>query len=360
MVDATEKITINSLPVPTWNWLKMNDAKIDFSGKSFTKAEAQIRNIPDGVKYSSNVNSDGGVDMTRVKKIETGTGADADKYFSGGSPCIFLIEKNCSVAEPVVLNFELADGANVSAAQIIYAKENSRVTVIIVSKSEKSSAGFQALRTYCVAEKNAKIHLVKVQLLGDGFSQIDDTGAQVAENANVTLTQIMLGASECFAGATATLTEHAASFKSDTAYLCAANQKLDMNYVVRHIAKKTSCEMHVSGTLRDKAQKTYRGSIDFVKGCSGSVGVETEETLLLSPDAQNKSIPLILCGEEDVSGEHGASIGRLGEDILFYMKSRGITRKTAEDMMSFAKIYAVSQLIPDSETVQLIESYIDD
>ena len=70
--------------------------------------------------------------------------------------------------------------------------------------------------------------------------------------------------------------------------------------------------------------KLFRGSIDFVKGCAGSVGNEKEDVLLLGDDVVNQTIPLILCAEEDVEGNHGASIGELDEKTLFYLMSRGI------------------------------------
>ena len=84
-----------------------------------------------------------------------------------------------------------------------------------------------------------------------------------------------------------------------------------------------------------------------------------EETLLLSPTAINKSLPVILCDEEDVEGEHGATIGRLSSDILFYMQSRGISEKEAEIIMSRAKIQAAADLIPDEEIKNQISDFLD-
>lgn len=371
MTDTTNPITINTIPALTWNWLKMNDAQISLAsgghGKAaFVTAKPEIRNLTDEVTYSEDVKN---FSLPNVgahnqasgesRLCETGAGVNADVFFDEVSPSVYYIEKNKKVEKPIIATFDLKDGSQSACQQIIHAKENASVTVVLLSMSEKSAGGFEAIRTYCVAEKNAHIHLVKVQMLGSGFTQVDDTGAVCAENASVSVTQIMLGAAKCYAGVAATLSEYAASFKSDTAYLCMAEQLLDMNYVVRHIAKKTECKMSVAGTLRDKAQKTYRGTIDFIKGCSGSKGEETEETLLLSPAVTNKSIPLILCDEEDVAGEHGASIGRLSEDVLFYMQSRGISKATAEDLMARAKIDAVAQLIPDCQTRARIEAFLD-
>ena len=73
---------------------------------------------------------------------------------------------------------------------------------------------------------------------------------------------------------------------------------------------------------------------------------------MLSPDVVNKSIPLILCDEEDVQGEHGATIGRLDENVLFYMNARGISAEQAQKMMARAKIARVAALIGTGEQAQ--------
>ena len=98
---------------------------------------------------------------------------------------------------------------------------------------------------------------------------------------------------------------------------------------------------------------------DFKNGCAGSKGNEMEEVLLLSPKAVNKSIPVILCDEEDVEGEHGSTIGRLSKEVLFYMQSRGISEAEAEKIMSRAKIQAAAALIPGEEIKEKINAYLD-
>ena len=90
--------------------------------------------------------------------------------------------------------------------------------------------------------------------------------------------------------------------------------------------------------LNGNAFKLFRGSIDFVKGCAGSVGNEKEDVLLLGDDVVNQTIPLILCAEEDVEGNHGASIGELDEKTLFYLMSRGFTKEAAEAMIAGARL----------------------
>ena len=155
------------------------------------------------------------------------------------------------------------------------------------------------------------------------------------------------------------LNGYQSSFDSKVAYLCQNDQILDMNHIVYHYGKKSECNMQVDGTLKDNAQKAYRGTIDLKKGCCGAKGHEMEETLLLSPKTVNKSLPVILCDEEDVEGEHGATIGRLSSDILFYMQSRGISEKEAEVLMSRAKIQAAVDLIPDEQVKEQIGTFLE-
>ena len=108
----------------------------------------------------------------------------------------------------------------------------------------------------------------------------------------------------------------------------------------------------------EEAQKTLRFTIDFKNGSAGSAGDEQEDTLLLSPDVINRTMPIILCQEEDVDGRHGATIGQLGEDLLFYMQSRGIDEEEAKRIMIKARLDSVARMIPDPEIMQRVQYYI--
>ena len=118
-------------------------------------------------------------------------------------------------------------------------------------------------------------------------------------------------------------------------------KRLDMNYVALHEGKRTNSEINASGVLKDASSKLFRGTIDFQHGSAESVGAEKEDVLLMGDDVVNQTIPLILCAEEDVKGSHGASIGQLDEETLFYMQARGISEEQAYALMADARIEAV-------------------
>ena len=351
----TDTVTINNLPTLTWNRLKINSTPFSTDALFSGDGNPRISVLPRGVEYEPRANADA------YRDFETGCGKALGEHFFKDAKASFLtVKKSVHAAEPVFIDFDLRDKSATEAFHIIKAEEGAEVTVIMRYESDRASAGTQILRTICDAGKDAFIHLIKVQLLGDGFVQVDDIGTICEKGGRVEVTQVILGGKETYTGATGTLPAFGGSFKADTAYFCRGGQKLDMNYIARQIGKKTDCQMTAQGTLQDKAVKTYRGSIDFIKGSEGSTGNEYEEVLLLSPDVVNKSIPLILCGEEDIAGEHGSTIGKLGDDTLFYMQSRGIAKQEAEKMMARAKIARVASGIPDEATIEKINAYLDE
>ena len=75
---------------------------------------------------------------------------------------------------------------------------------------------------------------------------------------------------------------------------------------------------------------------------------------MLGEDAVNKTVPLILCAEENVEGTHGATIGELDDDTLFYFESRGIDRQTAENILARASIERLARAVGDRELEEKI------
>lgn len=345
-----ESLKINKLVSPSWSWLKINDAELEF--------DFSLENISPAIKNAQNIEiyENGSELKQNFPELLSGTGKSSDSIFENSVPKGILIPENTKIEKPLVLSYDFSEKTQALTSQVIVAGENSEATVIIVSSSEKNAAGFQALKTEVYAKPNSKIHIVKVQLLGGEFVQVDDTASYAAENSSITLTQVELGGSRVYVGAGCNLKEYKGSFKSNLGYYLKGGQLLDMNFIVNHFGKKTLCEMKVAGSLADSSKKTYRGTIDFRSGSAGSSGNEQEETLLLGENVVNNSMPVILCTEEDISGEHGATIGSLSDEILFYMEARGISRENAEKIIARAKIQAVSSEINDEETVEKINA----
>ena len=345
-----QTIDLNPIPYLTWTWLKINKDSVTYDF-SLVENNGTDQQIPDGVSVTS-----GKKVQTQLTEPENSIGKEADELITSATTGkIYTFEKGEAGDDTKPLIIRINIDSNCATHNIIHAKAGTNCNVIIVYDGGPSSASetttVSGVITKIYAEENAHVHISKVQLCNTSVNQIDDTQIVCGDNAKVTLTQIELGGSHINASFHATLSGYQSKFESNTAYICRGNQYIDMNQTVVHTGKKTQCNMKTDGTAKDNTTKTYRGTIDMRKGCCGSKGNEMETTLLLSPQAVVKAAPIILCGEEDISAEHGSTIGKLSPEMLFYMNTRGIDQTTAEGLLTRAKISACATSIPD-ETIR--------
>ena len=217
---------------------------------------------------------------------------------------------------------------------------------------------FLQLKVY--AEANARIDITVVQTVDKNVSVFSDIGGILEKNAAVNLVKMELGGKKVYSGVYMDLKGDFSSFEARIGYLGEEKQHLDMNYVARHHGRKTQSLMESSGVLDEDAFKLFRGTIDFVKGCSESVGNEKEDVLLFGENVVNQTIPLILCAEEDVEGNHGASIGELDEKTLFYLMSRGFTAEKAKKMIAKARLEAVAAQIKEDSVREKTRKYLEE
>lgn len=377
---------VNVLPVLTYGFLKVNDSTVSESDIKIDSFET-----PGAVKMPKGVDVRRGVDFTEAgeifirnkdrimyttgdfagpnadtsgrndgQAIRTGMGIDVDELMiSAGAKCdVYTVEENVKVSEPVVIEYKMKDGEGCISSQVIHAKKDSEISVILVYESEKEFGGFHGISTRLLAEEGAKINIYKIQMLGDKFIHFDDIGGACFKGGSIGVTTMELGAEKTWTGCLVNLVEKDAELTSNMGYLVRYNNFLDVNYIADQRGKNTNSVMHAKGVLMDSATKVFRGTIDFKNGSSGSAGDEQEDTLMLSPDVINRSMPVILCQEEDVDGRHGATIGQLGEDLLFYMQTRGIDEENAKRMMIRARLDSVARTIPDKELEQRVIFYI--
>ncbi|MBQ9606593.1 MAG: SufD family Fe-S cluster assembly protein [Lachnospiraceae bacterium] len=358
---------VNSLKSLTWNSLKLNDAVIEDEIVLNGSGRAVVEKIPSGVTIGNESCQDcGGCDLkdsVDIKQIKCGMGAEADAFFMKASSDVLMVHARAGrqVNEPVSIRYLMENGDSNADRVEILAEEGSRITVIMDYSSSKSdAAGFFGVQTKIRIARDASVHLVKVNLLGQNFMCMDDIGVEIEDNGSFDITQMCLGGKRNLIGLSADLKGCKARFNGDMGYLCLNTQELDMNYYIAHHGRRSESELQVKGALRDSAKKNFRGTIDLVRGAKGAVGDELEDVLLLSEGVVNKTLPVILCDEEDVEGSHGASIGRLSADMLYYMQTRGFSKYEAELLATKAKLNSVRNLIKDEHTHGRIQYYMEE
>ena len=280
----------------------------------------------------------------------TGMGDEAREYleFAAGEPVVLVTrpgERTCAT-----VRVEGVDGAVNAAAIDIVAAPGSSLALAIALDSPAPGAGVVGTRLHVFAGADARVDIVSTQTLDDSWTALDDAGIVLDERARVQLRQTVLGAGRSYTGLDADVRGDDARLDIDTRYLGHAAQQRDFNYVAHQRGRRTVCNLDANGVLAGESEKTLRGTIDLVHGCKGSVGSEQETVLLADERVANRTVPVILCDEDDVAGNHGATIGHVRPEQLFYLASRGISPDDAERLFITASFEEAAINAPDQRT----------
>ena len=299
------EMTINKLPSKTWYWLKVNDTKLPWDSEHTTE----------------------------------------------------LADENVIAKDQNIARFSINGEDSYSSKKIsIYAAKGESATVFM----DYGAAQNLAVYTELTLEENAKVRLIQLQHSKEDSLIYNSIKGRCDKNAQIELLQVYLGKGDIYSDTTIDLNGDKSRFKSDIGYIGQNTHVIDMNEVVNHFGKHTESEINVNGALRDSAKKIFRGTIDFKTGASESVGNEQETVLMLGDDVENKTVPIILCSEENVVGNHGATIGELDEDTMFYFASRGIDKEQAENIMARAGIEHLKDLIKDQQFNEIIDKELEE
>ena len=216
-----------------------------------------------------------------------------------------------------------------------------------------------AREIYVDVAEGAELSLVYIQFAPTDAPAASRIHANVARGGLFSCTLIEAGAAHTASELRVTLAGDEARADVWGLYFGDEERKIDLNYIIRQEGLHTDANMQVRGALLDRSVKTFRGTLDFVQGARGSVGKEDEEVTILSPHARNRSVPLMLSHEGDVDGHHAVSIGRMDEDKLFYLMSRGLDERAAQQLIVEASFDPVLARIESEELRTEIGSYLE-
>ena len=203
-----------------------------------------------------------------------------------------------------------------------------------------------ALRLTADIADGGTLRLIQLRR-GGAETAVSDLRVRCGENARFEWYRVVLGGAATYDSCSVELAGDGSSFAAELGYRLGGAERLDVNCEAIHTGKRTQSAIRASGALSERAFKLLRGTIDLRRGCAGAVGNEYEDALLMDETVRSQSVPVILCAEEDVEGNHGATIGRPDETLVYYLESRGMTREAICGLLAKAKLDAVLRRLPD-------------
>ena len=326
-----DNVLINRANVPaaqTWNRLRANSLSVTVPDH----ADAGTVYLP----------------LPRLfERIECGMGQEVTDYVESQAfkSDFYNVPARTKREEPIVVAVSAAQ--NQCANTGIIVREGAEATVVIAAfagnvdggdaAASSDANGSDALPTSAaltriVVETGAKLHLIEMLGVNEGQQHLESVGLEIHQDAAVDVKQYALGGSTIGLGLTANLVGARARLDLNNRYHTTHEETLDINHLVRMRGTSTRAQLTESGVLNEAAKKTLRATIDLVRGAKDAQGNEIETVMILGDDVVNKTMPVILCDEDDVAGNHGATIGSVSPEQLDYLAARGLSRQAAEQL----------------------------
>ena len=322
---------VNVAPAQTWNRLRTNDITLTVPAPGRA-----------GDVYFS---------LPRLfEGVECGMGAQVTSWVESQAAGARYVEvpRGERREEPIVV----AVGAGEAADTGVMVRAGAEVTVVVAAGAGEGGgdAGTSASLLRVIAEAGARVHLHEYVLVGTDQQHLESVGVSAAQDARVDVHQYLLGGGTVALGLACDLAGDRARVDLVCRYHAGGTEVLDVNEVVRQHGRKTRSELSYNGVLEGAARKSLRTTIDLVHGARGAQGNEAETVLVLGDDVVNKTLPTILCDEDDVAGNHGATIGHVRDEQLFYLACRGLDQNAAEDLFIRAKLEDAALSATDERT----------
>ncbi|MDU5528457.1 MAG: SufD family Fe-S cluster assembly protein [Atopobium sp.] len=324
-----DNVLINRANVPaaqTWNRLRANSLSVT------------VPNHADAGKVY--------LPLPRLfERIECGMGQEVTDYVESQAfkSDFYNVPARTKRDEPIVVAVSAAQ--NQCANTGIIVREGAEATVVIAafagdvdgdaptgSDANDDALPTSAALTRIVVEAGAKLHLIEMLGVNEGQQHLESVGLEIHQDAVVDVKQYALGGSTIGLGLTVNLVGAQARLDLNNRYHATHEETLDINHLVRMRGTSTRALLTESGVLNEAAKKTLRATIDLVRGAKDAQGNEIETVMILGDDVVNKTMPAILCDEDDVAGNHGATIGSVSPEQLDYLAARGLSHQAAEQM----------------------------
>ncbi len=339
-----ETRTFNVLPKTTFRWTRSNASDLKIAAVKAAVANAVWSGDTD---FLTATDTD---QVARSILSQTFTGAETTTFeetlSSSSEKYIIRIPSNHAAVLRVELLLDEVQCDWLGSIAIVL-EENASLELVLVFKGTNNRKGQlnYSVLTSMGPESNLKITKVHCGMTTD--TSIEHRYTKMEKFANAKFISAEFGAAQCIYHGDADLIGENAELFEECIYIADSEEHVDLYYDRNHYGKNTDSHLATYGALQGTGKKVFRGCIDFKKGASGATGNEEDYSILLSKDARNVSLPLLLCTEDDVEGNHATSAGQIDEDIMFYLMTRGFSRNEAKRMIVESLLRPVADLIED-------------
>lgn len=254
------------------------------------------------------------------------------------SGVFLLIPKNVKLETPLQITFVSDTTVTKSASfprLLVVAEENSSATLIESFVSNGDDSHFANAIAEIVVKDGARLEHYRLQNENRKVYHVATTAAELGRASSYDATTINFGAHLARHDISVVMDHEGAECWVDGLYVGGANQHTDTHSVIDH--KQPHCTSHqlYKGILDGNARAVFNGKIFVREGAQKTDAMQTNKNLLLSTQARVDTKPQLEIYADDVKCAHGAAVGQIDEEELFYLQARGLNPELGRSLLTY-------------------------
>ena len=257
-----------------------------------------------------------------------------------------FIPKNVKLESPVQITF-VAEGENSAnfPRLLVVAEEHSSATLIENYVSANGGRYFTNAIAEIIVKDGAHLEHYRLQRESSNAFHVSTTATELGRSSRYYTTSINLGAQLSRHDISVVMDHDGAETSVDGLYMVGANQHSDTHSVIDH--KSPHCTSHqlYKGILDGNGRAVFNGKVFVRKGAQKTDAIQTNKNLLLSDKAHVDTKPQLEIFADDVKCAHGAAVGQIDPDQLFYLETRGIGPELGRSLLTYGFAEEVVQKI---------------
>jgi Fe-S cluster assembly protein SufD len=291
----------------------------------------EVERAPDGVRFEA-LTDDHPLLYSLVGWDEKFAAHNAAMWQHG---LLVHVPRDVVLEQPLYVRVANAvDGGSLFWRLLVVAEPGSRFSVIEEHASASPElAGYSNAAVEIVVQDGAKVEYISVQNLSRATWHFASHHARVERDAELDWVAGGFGSAKGKVRIQNDLAGPGATSRVTGAYFADGTQHLDYDTFQEHIAPDTTSDFAFKGALRDTARAVWRGMIRVEEGAQKTNAYQENRNLLLSKTAHADSIPGLEILANDVRCTHGATLGQVDREQLFYLMARGLSRSEAERLI---------------------------
>lgn len=254
---------------------------------------------------------------------------------------------DAGIIEICCFSTQSAERKLIQARHIIRCGANSNATVIEHYCGDSKAANFTNSVTEITLDKSATLHYIKLQKEPENAVHIGQLLVNQQQGSVLQSYLLSLGGNLVRNQLHTQLNGKQSSTELYGVFCAKKYQHMDQHTTVEHCVPETTSNEFYRGILLDSARGVFSGNVVVHPNASKTIARQTNNNLLLSPHAEIDTKPELQIYTDDVQCSHGATVGKLDEHALFYLRSRGLSAEEARSLLIYTFAVEVLKTLSD-------------